>query len=110
MKKIALAIIIVTLLIGCATPTRQTGNIAGVEIDGDKWIPVKSFDNSLANEKHYVIRTDVDGSTIVIFGDGIHGARLPSGTNQIKMIYRSGGGQYTGVSQQQGRIRSDDCK
>ena len=110
MKKIALAIFIATSLIGCTTPTRQAGNIARIEIDGDKWIPVNSFDNSSANDKHYVIRTDEDGSTIVIFGDGIHGARLPSGTNLIKMTYRSGGGRYTGVRQQQGRIQGDDCK
>lgn len=109
MKKITL-VIIITSLLGCATLTRQSGNIARVEIDGDKWIPVKSFDNSTANDKHYVVRTDEDGSTIVMFGDGKNGARLPSGTNKIKLTYRSGGGRYTGVRQQQGRIQGDDCK
>lgn len=110
MKTCLLTTIALSLLSGCATPAKQNNSIAGIEIDGERWIPVKNFTESAANDKHYVIRRDEDGTTSIIFGDGKNGARLPSGTSQIKMTYRRGGGRYSRVRQQQGRVEGDDCK
>ena len=36
------------------------------------------------------MRIDDDGSTHIIFGDGVHGARPPAGTENIVATYRSG--------------------
>jgi predicted phage baseplate assembly protein len=38
----------------------------------------------------YSLRQDDEGRTTTQFGDGVEGARLPSGTNNIRMTYRKG--------------------
>lgn len=38
-------------------------------------------------------RLDDDGTTRVVFGDGLGGARLPTGVENVKAVYRSGIGQ-----------------
>jgi predicted phage baseplate assembly protein len=40
----------------------------------------------------YVSRTDDDGLTTVTFGNGEHGARLPTGVQNVRAVYRSGTG------------------
>ncbi|MFD1875730.1 putative baseplate assembly protein [Hymenobacter bucti] len=41
-------------------------------------------------EKVYTTHTDNEGKTTVMFGDGITGARLPTGTENVKVKYRKG--------------------
>jgi photosystem II stability/assembly factor-like uncharacterized protein len=41
-------------------------------------------------DQSYIIRIEDDGTTIVTFGDGIKGARLPTGQENITATYRSG--------------------
>jgi hypothetical protein len=44
-----------------------------------------------ASKDHvYIARLDADGNTTVQFGDGVTGARLPSGQNNIRAKYRKG--------------------
>jgi len=38
----------------------------------------------------YMLHTDLSGKTVVIFGDGVNGARLPTGRNNVVATYRSG--------------------
>ncbi|MCU7820356.1 putative baseplate assembly protein [Kitasatospora sp. DSM 101779] len=38
-------------------------------------------------------RDEPDGSVVVAFGDGVHGARLPSGSHNIRATYRKGTGR-----------------
>ena len=40
----------------------------------------------------YIVRVADDGKASVIFGDGEHGARLPSGTENVMATYRTGVG------------------
>lgn len=47
-----------------------------------------------AGERRYVLRTDDGGGTAVVFGLG---ARLPSGTNNVRALYRSGPGSTGNV-------------
>jgi uncharacterized phage protein gp47/JayE len=44
-------------------------------------------------DRGYVVRVQDDGTTSVIFGTGAHGARLPTGVENIKATYRSGIGR-----------------
>ncbi len=46
-----------------------------------------------ATDRAYIARTDDDGKTSIIFGTGEHGARLPSGAENVKAKYRSGIGR-----------------
>jgi hypothetical protein len=41
-------------------------------------------------ERVYTLRQDNDGKTTVAFGDGVEGARLPSGQNNVRLTYRKG--------------------
>lgn len=43
-----------------------------------------------ANDRHFVTATDDDGRTTVQFGDGVHGARLPTGVENVVATYRNG--------------------
>ena len=43
-----------------------------------------------ATSEQYVIQHDDDGRAAVVFGDGVQGARLPTGTGNIAATYRSG--------------------
>jgi hypothetical protein len=70
----------------------SSGNATTLEIRVNDilWKEVPSFYGASANEKIYITRIDNDGKVTVQFGDGITGARLPTGTENVKAKYRSG--------------------
>ena len=116
MRNILLITAIASSLLACVTPVKQqvkqSIEIGDLEVNEELWRSVPNFNNSTSNDKHYVIRMEEDATTVIKFGDGKHGARLPAETKQIKVRYRAGGG-YTGVRNQQGRVRVDgdrNCK
>lgn len=53
------------------------------------------------NDRHFVTATDDDGKTTVQFGDGVHGACLPTGMENIVATYRNGIGTPGNVRAQQ---------
>jgi hypothetical protein len=56
-------------------------------------VPWKEIDSLAAvgpTDRVYVTSTDDAGVTTVTFGDGAHGARLPTGVANVKAQYRSG--------------------
>lgn len=63
-----------------------------VEVDGWAWTEVQSFYGQAPTAKVYVTRQDEDQKTTVVFGDGVNGARLPSGVNNVVASYRVGSG------------------
>lgn len=69
-----------------------TGNATTLEIRVNDilWKEVKYFLDHGPDERIYITRLDNDGKTTVIFGDGITGARLPTGPENIKAKYRKG--------------------
>ena len=56
------------------------------------WHKVETFLGTDADEKIYTTKLNDDSVTIIYFGDGIEGARLPSGSNNIIANYRKGSG------------------
>ncbi|MCX6028852.1 MAG: putative baseplate assembly protein [Chloroflexi bacterium] len=44
------------------------------------------------HDRRYIVRLADDGSTTITFGDGEHGARLPTGVENVSATYRSGSG------------------
>lgn len=52
-------------------------------------------------DRGYISSTDDSGATSVIFGDGAHGARLPTGVQNVHAIYRSGIGAPGNVRAEQ---------
>ena len=61
-------------------------------VNGEPWTEVPSFYGQAPNAQIFVTREDVAGQTHVDFGDGVNGARLPTGVNNIVATYRIGAG------------------
>jgi hypothetical protein len=63
-----------------------------VFVNGVEWQEVPSFYGQRPDATVFVTREDESNKTHVQFGDGVNGARLPSGTSNVTAAYRYGGG------------------
>jgi hypothetical protein len=61
-----------------------------VRVNDVLWEEAPSLYNQPARERAYITRLDDDGNVTVAFGDGITGARLPTGDENIAATYRTG--------------------
>lgn len=61
-----------------------------IRVNGILWEESRAFYGLSPTAETYAVRIDDDGTTKVIFGDGKQGARLPTGTENITAVYRSG--------------------
>jgi hypothetical protein len=61
-------------------------------VDGIEWKEVPSFYGQPADARVFVTREDENQHTHIQFGDGINGARLSSGMNNVVARYRYGSG------------------
>jgi predicted phage baseplate assembly protein len=68
-----------------------------VSVNGIPWTENDDFDALGPSGRAFVTRTDNAGNTTVMFGDGIHGARLPTGTENVSATYRVGIGRAGNV-------------
>ena len=93
-------------------PKRRDGTRPGkgvrvsLQIDGEIWHRVASLVRSGADDPHYVVRENPDGTTTVTFGDGVQGRRLPAGRDRIIATYRPSR-RYVAVLLQPGRVILD---
>ena len=63
-----------------------------VRVDRILWREVSSFFGVGADEGVYIVRQTDDGETLITFGDGRWGRRLPTGQNNVSASYRFGAG------------------
>ncbi|MCG8421420.1 MAG: baseplate J/gp47 family protein [Proteobacteria bacterium] len=63
-----------------------------VHVNGAEWQRVDSLDKVDGNVPGYMVRIRDDGTTSIVFGDGVNGARLPSGLDNVVATYRVGRG------------------
>lgn len=80
------------LLSGDSTSNNSYDSTLRVWVNNIKWKEVASFYDQPANAHVFVTREDENNVTHVQFGDGINGARLPSGVNNVVARYRYGSG------------------
>jgi hypothetical protein len=59
-----------------------------VAVDGVTWSKVTAFADQHKDATVYVVRQLADGRSQVCFGDGVTGARLPTGTGNVTATYR----------------------
>jgi len=64
----------------------------GVRVNDVLWTEAPSFYGRSFDEHVFVTRRSDDGTTTVQFGDGVHGARLPTGQENVRARYRKGVG------------------
>lgn len=63
-----------------------------VYVDGVRWAEVRSFFGVGPDDRAYIVRLDAAGAATITFGDGVHGARLPTGAGNVTADYRFGAG------------------
>jgi hypothetical protein len=75
-------------------PTADNSNgiksTLAVYVNNIKWKEVSSFFGMKENDQVYIVRQNDEGESMVIFGDGIRGERVPTGTDNILADYRFG--------------------
>jgi predicted phage baseplate assembly protein len=62
-------------------------------VDGLAWTEVDDLAMAKPGDRVYSTSTDALGTTTVLFGDGVRGARLPSGKGNVAASYRIGLGE-----------------
>jgi hypothetical protein len=75
--------------------TNETGadSELTVRVGDVEWRERSTLLGSPPTDRAYNLTTDEQGKTWVVFGDGVHGARLPSGVNNVRATYRQGLGR-----------------
>jgi predicted phage baseplate assembly protein len=68
-----------------------------VRVDGVRWHEADSFAGRGPDERIYVTETGENGTLRVRFGDGVRGARLPTGVENVRARYRVGLGRAGNV-------------
>jgi len=72
-------------------------NSLQVMVNGIRWQEVPDFFGRQADEPVYVTSIDDSSNMTVEFGDGVNGARLPTGVNNVHAKYRKGWGKAGSV-------------
>lgn len=73
-------------------------NTLTVRVNDVQWHERESLNEAGPDDRVFVLRTDDDVKNAVVFGDGTHGARVPTGQTNVRAIYRSGIGQGGNVA------------
>jgi hypothetical protein len=77
--------------VSSSTPSGATTTLS-VTVDDVAWTEVPSLFGTGPRDRVYVVRIGADGNVTVEFGDGVTGARLPTGVENVKATYRVGTG------------------
>ena len=78
--------------VSAQTPSGIESTLA-VRVNEVRWREAKSLFGLEPTDHLYTTRTDAEGRTVVIFGDGKRGARLPTGAENVRAVYRVGIGR-----------------
>jgi hypothetical protein len=61
-----------------------------IRVNDILWHEVPTLFSCGAQDHIFISRTNDDSTTTIEFGDGVNGARLPTGQNNVRAIYRKG--------------------
>ena len=75
--------------VSASTPSGSESTLE-VRVNDVRWREVPSHFGSGPDDRTYTTRQDQDGKTVVHFGDGKTGARLPTGRENVRAAYRKG--------------------
>lgn len=77
--------------VSAATASGATSTLT-VRVNDIQWHEVPTLYGQGPKSRVFVTKTDDDGKTTVEFGDGVTGARLPTGQGNVQANYRKGSG------------------
>lgn len=63
-----------------------------VIVDGRRWTQVPTLQDAEPDDRWFTVRSDDEGRPVVAFGDGERGRRLPTGTDNVRVVFRRGAG------------------
>ena len=86
--------------VSASTPS-GTDSTLEIRVNDVLWEEVPSLYQLPAEKRAYIARLADDGKVTVQFGDGINGARLPTGVENVKATYRVGTGMNGMVDAEQ---------
>lgn len=86
--------------VSAPTPAGVATTLA-VRVNDVLWHPVDSFAGTTAEQRIYTTKTANDGKVSVIFGNGREGARVPTGNDNVRAVYRTGIGKPGNVRARQ---------
>ena len=78
------------------TPTGAASTLK-VFVNDVPWQEIKSLAQAGPLDHSFITQTDENGNTTIIFGNGHNGARLPSGVENVRAVYRAGVGKKGNV-------------
>ena len=78
-----------------------------VRVNDVRWHEADALFDAAAGARNFMSARDDDEKTAIQFGDGKHGARLPTGQENIKAIYRNGIGKAGNVRAAQIALATD---
>lgn len=78
--------------LAAATPAGAESTLR-VRVNDVLWHETDSLAGLDPVDRSYITATDDDGKTAVVFGNGQHGSRLPTGVENVRAVYRSGIGK-----------------
>lgn len=74
-----------------SAPTpRGVASTLEVRVNGVRWDPVDALYGAAPDQQVFATRIDDDARAEIVFGDGVQGARLPTGAMNVAARYRSG--------------------
>jgi hypothetical protein len=83
--------------ISAPTPSGVDSTLT-VRVNDVRWHLAESLAGLGPADRSYILRTDDGGQTAVVFGNGERGARLPTGSENVRAVYRSGIGRVGNVN------------
>jgi predicted phage baseplate assembly protein len=78
------------------TPTGVARTLE-VHVDGVRWTQADDLLDLGATDRRFITKTGDDDTTMVVFGNGREGARLPTGQENLAAVYRFGIGRAGNV-------------
>jgi hypothetical protein len=72
-----------------------------VRVNDIEWHETDTLAGLAPDARRFITRTDDDGKTSIVFGNGVAGARLPGGQENVRAVYRSGIGKPGNVKAEQ---------
>ncbi len=83
--------------VAATTPTGIESTLQ-VHVNDIRWHEAERLIELQPTDRRFVTRTDEQDETTIIFGDGEHGARLPTGVENARAVYRTGIGKAGNVA------------
>jgi predicted phage baseplate assembly protein len=87
-----------TYLVNAAQTPPHTPELE-IRVAGKLWQRVASLFGRRATEQVYIVREDTNGNSLLQFGDGKTGSRLPSGVGNVVAHWRTGIGAFGAIAE-----------